>query len=187
MNTYTISKKEFLPKQNHAYIIGIDPGTKNGVAIYDSTDKIYIFAKTFEFWELFDFLSTLSEYPITYVIVIEDIIANKPTFQRGMLWSASASKRKDQLGQAIGIFDKLAQDVGGNKRDEHHILEWFHLRNIPVMKRAPKKNSKTKLAHDEFMELTHIKTRLNEHTRDAIMLIYTSLQDPEQMKMFEDI
>lgn len=182
MTEYKINTKIFTPLEQHTYLIGIDTGVKTGVSIYDTTVSKFDFCKCFEWWDLISFLdntikpsqgmeSIYFKDHYHFEIIIEDIIGNKPTFNKGMIWSAIAANNKARIAMGIGIFDKMAQDVGGNKRDEKHLIEYFERLNYKMHLYAPKKHSKTKMKHAEFVQETGITNRLNEHTRDASMLI----------------
>jgi hypothetical protein len=169
---YKIQTKQFIEPSDDAYLISIDPGTNNGLAIYSQQTQQYVFAKCFDLLDLLDFLSQLKN---PYMIIIEDIIGNKPTFHKGGLFRAIAIGNKQLIAREIGIFDKRAQDVGGNKRDQHHILQWLEKQHITIHKYIPRKKSKTKLKHAAFVKETNIHNHLNEHTRDAIMLLQLHL------------
>jgi len=198
MNYYTITKKNYKPLDTSTYILGIDPGKHTGLSVYNITlSKFECAIKTTSTPQLYNFFSLffLQEKTLLSTIVIEDILANKPTFSRGFVFTAIKSKNPQNIAKSIGIFDKHAQDVGKNKRCEEICLEYFQElpftvqitdsgkkreerkteTDIYILKVPPKKNSDTKMNHDDFKEKTGITTQLNEHTRDASMLIWNYL------------
>jgi len=164
---------------HHHHLLGIDPGTHNGVSIYDTNEDKFVYSHTFKWWDLNTFLTSLikscSENSCTFEVIIEDIIGNKITFQRGMIFGAIKSGNPQNIAMAIGIFDKRAQDVGGNKRDEQHLLDWFEQESIIVHRVVPKRGSKTKLNAKQLKEEAGIISRTSPHTRDSIMLIQNYL------------
>lgn len=168
MKQYKVKTRTFIEDPLDTYIIGIDPGTSNGVSVYSTIQREFVFCKTYKWWDLIFFLENLSS---DYSIIIEDIIANKPTFKRGMIFGAIKSGNPKNIAMSVAIFDKFAQNIGGTKRDQEHIVEWLDLHKITTHQIVPKKNSKTKLKHDEFVQETGILTKLNEHTRDSVMLV----------------
>jgi hypothetical protein len=170
--SYKIETTSFIPDQNTGYFIGIDPGTNNGVAIYNTHIKRFIFAKTFCWWDTIAFFDTLN---CSYEIIIEDIIANKITFKRNMIWGALSKKNTKSIALAIAIFDKFAQDIGGNKRDEQHLLDYFERKHIVTHRLVPKKNSKTKLSAKQLEHEFGITGRTSSHSRDAITLVLSYL------------
>lgn len=175
MVEYKISTKPYEMNSTDRYVIGIDPGTHMGFAIYNCELQRYVFCTTYTFWECASRLSELpnkiQEEHIRHKVVIEDIIGNKPTFQKGMILQAIKTQNIQRIMQSIGIFDKLAQDVGGNKRDETHLLELLETKNIDIIKYVPKKKSQTKITQKELTAQTGIISRTSQHVRDAIMLV----------------
>lgn len=179
------SFKKLQIEPNSQYIVGIDSGTENGICLYNYTKQEYTDLFTISFWELIELLNRFNRLDI--VCIIEDIISNKPTFHKGMIFKAIASKNKIFIGQAVGTFDKIAQDVGGSKRDQKHLEEYLQQYSIPYILRVPKKNSKTKLDKEEFEKHTGISCRSNEHTRDACMLIHNYLKTLQSHTEFSEI
>lgn len=187
MTTYTVqTTKKFLPTHDESYLLGIDPGTKNGFSIYNRRTNMFEYIRTVRWWDLIDILEDFHtichEKHCSYEVIIEDIIGNKITFQRGMIFAAAKTNNMQEIAKAIGIFDKRAQDVGGNKRDEQHLLDWFEKNNITIHKVVPKKNSKTKLDADAIEKLTGITSRTSPHSRDSITLIWNFLHPPTSKK-----
>jgi hypothetical protein len=177
MKEYKVSTTQFTAESSSLHLVGIDTGITTGISIYSADTDRFVFCKCFDWWDLIEFLNEKifgtngASIQPWFHIVIEDVIANKPTFNKGMIWAAIVTNNKPRIAQSIGIFDKIAQDVGGNKRDERHLLELFERAGVCVHTYAPKKHSKTKMKRAEFTQETGITSRLNEHTRDATMLV----------------
>lgn len=133
--------------KDYQYIIGIDPGTITGFAIFskhhidlidvDSGSLIYCYEK-------------LIPYKRVCFVRIED--ARKRT------WYGNAGRGK-------------LQGVGSVKRDCKIWQEICEHHNIPFEMVHPKNNT-TKLNAKAFKAITGHEGRTNEHKRDAAMLVY---------------
>lgn len=135
-------------------IIGIDPGAINGVAI-STYSKIRQF-KSLNFWETTEVLKKAKGLTDAIEVWIEDPGKNKPVFLKKGCDNEKAYRR-------------VAQNVGANKRDAQLLIEFCKLNYIPVIAVRP---SRKKLNAAEFAKLTGITERLNQHERDAGMLIF---------------
>lgn len=132
------------------FCIGVDPGKKTGVAIWDKKEKRIIGLTTTDFWGIIYTIKYQTE-PIT--VVIENPNLNKPTFDRGA--NAKANTR-------------ISQNVGSNKREAELIIDYCKRNSVPCIEVRP---NKAKWSQKEFEQVTGLKTRTNEHVRDAARLV----------------
>jgi len=135
-------------------LVGIDCGTTTGLAVMKRATRDLIL-HTSDFWNTYDFI--VEKFTPTQVgIFIESPQHIKPSFRR------SKNIRKEK---------KIAQNVGGVKRETELLIEGIRRAGYLVAEVVPKK---TKLTHEQFLTLTgYNKTKTtNQHCRDAAMLIY---------------
>lgn len=132
--------------------IGIDCGKNTGIAIcYDGKIKLI----NSDFWHAFHYIKDTFDTEKTKVI-IED-----PSKIRTIY-----AKNRHQSKMATA---KIAQDVGGVKRESELLadgLEWAGFLVERVKPNNTKKDAKT------IKRITGYGGRSNEHTRDALMLVY---------------
>jgi hypothetical protein len=131
------------------YYIGIDPGTKTGVAIWHRPSKQLIAVDTIPIHRALDVVRN-GAGPMK--VIIEDARKRK--------WFGDNAKSKQQ-------------GAGSIKRDvsiwEDALTEW----GIDFEMVAPKKGL-TKLSPERFKLLTGYKERTSGHARDAAMLVFGS-------------
>jgi hypothetical protein len=129
-------------------IIGIDPGVKTGLAIWNREHK-----------------SMIIIYSSGILQVMKCVLNHKDQVLKVRM--EDARKRK-----WFGKTDReVLQGAGSIKRDCQIWEEFFELHNISFELVAPK-NNKTKLDAKLFSKLTGWVGRTNEHERDAAMLVY---------------
>ena len=131
------------------YLIGIDPGTDTGLAVYDPNDEKLVAVKSGPLiamcWEM---LSWHNDHAI--FVRVEDARKRK--------WYGKQSNAK-------------AQGAGSIKRDckiWEEILEYYDINYEMV---HPVKGA-TKLDAETFQSATGWEGQTNEHKRDAGMLVY---------------
>ena len=135
------------------YLIGIDPGVSTGFAI--ARDGKIINVKTVDFWDCIKLLRDMQNMGI--VVYVENPNVNKPVFyKRGATNTA--------------MMQRVAQNVGSNKRDAQLIIEFCHRNGIDVRPQAPQRGSKDVDAK-YFQLLTGYTGSTSQHGRDAAMLI----------------
>lgn len=132
--------------------IGIDGGTKTGVAIIGEDNQLMLL--TLNFWTTYE-LIIKQHAPEDVAIYIEDPSKNKPVFHR-----KTGPKRRL----------KIAQNVGGVKRETELLIEGLSREGYLVIPVRPKHS---KWSHDLFCKVTGwpINESTNEHQRDAARLI----------------
>ena len=132
--------------------IGIDGGTKTGVAIRDAENVLHL--HTMNFWTCLEFITnTFTTDEVA--IYVEDPSKNKPVFHP-----------KQGPRQRL----KIAQNVGGVKRETDLMMHGLERAGYLVIGVRP---TKKKWSHKLFCKVTGWPTNesTNEHQRDAARLI----------------
>lgn len=138
-------------KANYKTIVGIDTGTKTGVAIWHRPSKKLAVVDTLKIHQVMDLVKSLKEIHGDQLLV---------RFEDARLRSWFGSKNKDQL-----------QGAGSIKRDAV-IWEAFLNDNGFAYEAVAPKNNKTKLSASLFQKMTGWKDSTDEHGRDAAMLVF---------------
>lgn len=138
------------------YLIGIDPGVKTGFAIYDRTEKEFIYLDTLDFWNAITMIENFKmQVGISYFkVIIENPNLNRPTFNRNQ--NARSNTR-------------ISQNVGQNKRDASLLIQFCKREGIEVQEIKP---TATKKDAEFFSKITGYKGRCSQHGRDAALLVY---------------
>lgn len=133
-------------------LIGIDPGTHTGFAVWDTEKRQLDFVDTIPIHEAL--LRIWSQRHANVEVYFEDARQRK--------WYGTRTAKEDR--------NKL-QGAGSVKRDstiwEDALKDW----GIPFHAVAPKHNT-TKMTPEFFRSLTGWKGRTSEHSRDAAMLVF---------------
>lgn len=129
-------------------VIGIDPGVKTGIAVYNTKTKEMLEIGTCMLHEAFE--AVLSYKPLLKMVRVED-----------------ARKRK-WLGKNA---EAKQQGAGSVKRDCKAWEDFLTAKGIPFEMVSPGA-AKTKVNEAYFKQLTGIKTRTSNHARDAAMLVW---------------
>lgn len=124
-------------------VIGIDPGTKTGMAIYDKKSRSLIDVWITDFWGAYGTILAAKE-------PIDKVIIEVPRCKKN--WQGA--------GAAI--------DVGGIVREAKLLADGIEKLGIVVVRVHPQ--GKHDAAY--VKKLTGWPKRTNEHTRDAIMLCW---------------
>lgn len=152
-----------MEKQMIECYIGIDPGSTTGFAAWDPSIKEFEELRSGTFWEIYD---RIKKYPLkTTVIFMEDPNLISPTFPRDI---KAKGKKRDAIMQNIG------QKVGMNKRDAQLLKLGLHMqgRIVHPIKPTGRKGTKRKWTAETFMNITGHHEGLNEHVRDAAMMVF---------------
>lgn len=139
--------------------IGLDPGQSTGVAIWDSSKKEFLTIRTCDFWDAISVLMDAKDRHIDLMVTLENPDANKPVF-RGKFAAHVDNNRK---------MDKIAQNIGSNKRDGQLLAEFCANAEIPVVLVTP---TKGKYTRETFEKLTKYTKPTSQHGRDAAMLVW---------------
>lgn len=138
---------------NVMVFLGIDPGTRTGLAKWDGSDLKIWPAK--DFWSAFDIFHELRvDYGDDLVTVIEKPDLNRPLFNKRI----TGRKR-----------DRYAMNVGSVKRDGQLWVAYMEHRGFPYKAVRP---STSKWDADTLRRITGYRGRTSEHGRDAAKLVF---------------
>lgn len=132
------------------YIIGIDPGTKTGIAVWDRASNDFALIGTFT--------------------VIQALMKLKPFMDSCFIRCENPNTWKPFNGRDKESLNRM-QGAGSVKRDFaiwKEIAEYYALPFEPVSLHSSQK----KVNVDYFKKITGIKTRTSEHARDAAMMVF---------------
>lgn len=142
--------------------IGIDPGVKSGLAIWDAKLGRITFLKSVSFFEALHKLLIFSEECKKenhhFAVIIEN-----PKGISGMY-----GRHDKYVGN---VRTTIAQSVGSNKRDSALIFEFCQLHSFPCYLITPGKHSLTKLSAEEFRSRFKWEGAGDQHARDAAGLV----------------
>lgn len=133
-------------------VIGIDPGVDTGWCCYDVLHGEITEAMTISFWKAWNRASVLS--PKQVLFIVEDPAQNKPVWNRNLDMKTNA---------------KVAQNVGGNKREARLMIEGLRMLGFQVDARKP---DTEKWSNNFFRSVTGYEKRASQHVRDAARLCY---------------
>jgi len=150
--------------------IGIDPGNKTGVAVWNSNNKRFSSIRTTNFWDSVAIINIKWEnyLPGTIHVVIEDCTQNPPVFGVDKTYQMTKGNHSSKL-RAVA---KHGINVGSVMEKTKLMIKWLEDHGIPHTKVRPSKQSMTKLTADSFKNITKWEGRTNEHERDAAMLVF---------------
>lgn len=129
-------------------IIGIDPGIKTGVAVYDKTLGRLVDVFITDFWGAYEYTKDNQ-----HDILIQKVIIEVP--QTKFNWHKSQHST-------------TSANVGGIYREANLLADGIEKLGIKVIRQHPQ----GKTTHDQIKRLTGWNKPTNEHTRDAIMLCW---------------
>lgn len=130
------------------YMIGIDTGTKTGVAIWDVKAKAFSQISTLKIQRAMELVKQYKEHDIH--VFVED--ARKAVFGR----SNDMNK---------------AQGAGSVKRDAAIWEDFLKDLGVPFTMKRPNKRA-TKLSKKQFYNLTKYTGLTSEHSRDAACMVF---------------
>jgi hypothetical protein len=131
------------------YIIGIDPGTYTGFAIYEKRFKKLIFVDTLSIHRSMEIVKWWKGQTDIFVRVEDARMRN---------WFGKSGREK-------------LQGAGSVKRDSKIWSDFLTDEGIPF-EMVPPKNNVTKISADAFKKLTGYTGRTSRHGRDAAMLVW---------------
>lgn len=132
--------------------IGIDPGVKTGIALWDAEQKAFIAIQTLKIHEA--------------MRVVETAIQNngkeniRVRFEDARLRSWFGNSGREQL-----------QGAGSVKRDSKIWDEFLQDQGVEFQPVAPRANT-TKTDQKQFQKITGYKERTSNHARDAALLVF---------------
>ena len=145
--------------QQSKYLIGIDVGTNTGVAIFDRTEKKFIFLKTLTLHLAFD---KIKEFCLENKGIVMVFIENPNTF---IPFKQNGSKEN------IAKINAKKQGAGSVKRDFaawEELLEYYKIPYIPTKVQGSIK----KMTATNFKNITKFSEQTSEHARDAAMIVF---------------
>ena len=144
-------------------VIGIDPGIKTGWCLYCVLHGVISEAITMTFWEAIKRAKQFD--PKWTLFIVEDPAQNKPVWNR-------------KLSTEVNL--KVAQDVGGNKREARLMIDGLSRMGFVVSAVRP---SQGKWTSRYFRDITGYEGRVSEHVRDAARLVWGVRQWPVEHRL----
>lgn len=134
------------------FAIGIDPGTKTGVAVWDRESREFKEVRTLEILEAVELLKSYwagnEESPV--FVRIEDPNQRK--------WFGNSGREK-------------LQGAGSVKRDFKIFKTLLEKEKIPYQACSPK-DLRTKVKAELFQKITGYQGKTSEHARDAALMVF---------------
>lgn len=143
-------------------IVGVDPGRKTGIAVYDETARKLVACKTLDWWDAIDYLMDAGNDYLRIQFIVEDPSQNKPTFTRGL---------------PDAMRDRVSQNVGANKEMARLMIERLRLAGHKTSAVRP---SRSKWNDEAFRSHFTYSGRVSQHARDAARLIHEHYVTNEQ-------
>jgi hypothetical protein len=137
-------------------VIGIDPGTATGFALWDASERAFLVICSASFFDACTMLRKAAERYDVRACVVEDSRA-LPIYQRN----------RGAKGQALAA---VGRSVGVTDRDTTLWLDLCERLGIPAVAAKPQKRGKWKA--DDLARITGYDARTNQHGRDAGRLAY---------------
>ncbi len=144
-------------------VIGIDPGVKTGWCVYDVLHGEITEAATITLWEAYYKAETMN--PDWVLFKVEDPAQNKPVWNRNLSKDANL---------------KVAQDVGGNKKEARLLIEGLRGLGFCVDAVRP---TEGKWTSRYFRGITGYEGRVSQHVRDAGRLSWGVQQWPLEHRL----
>lgn len=150
------------PEARKRYIVGLDPGVKTGVAIWDRVEGQFRLISTWDFWDTVFALTRSSVFTPYSCSVVVEVAHYAPTY----------SHLKAE-GQNKHTLSKIARNVGQVTREAQLLAEGLRRFGYEVEEVRPQGKAK-KAADDvkQFERLTGWTERTSQHARDAARLVY---------------
>jgi len=138
-----------------ALIVGIDPGVRTGLAVWDTVSRSFLDIRCSGIIDAMRYIMELNEKRGIFLVVFEDARQRK--------WIPREKDLSQFRGRAMG--------AGSVKRDCSIWEEFCEAYGFDYVKTAPK-NGTTKLSDTMFRGITGYDARTNNHGRDAAMLVF---------------
>lgn len=137
-------------KQKYDAIIGIDPGTDTGYAVWHVPGQRFTRIQTCSILDAVEMVGSIADLNRNILVRIEN-----PNLRK---WFGKSGR-------------EVLQGAGSIKRDYSIWIEFLKSRNIPYEDVAPR-NIKTKVSAEYFKKLTGWEGRTSSHARDAAMMVF---------------
>jgi hypothetical protein len=138
---------------SYEFYIGIDPGVTTGVCVWNHHVQKIVTLYTMKIHQAFEFVHKFQRdhaQPGSFFLRVEDA--------RKRHWFSNTGSEK-------------WQGAGSIKRDCQIWEDFLHDQHIPFEMVAPR-NNLTKLNHVAFGNITGHHEHLNQHQRDAAMIVF---------------
>ena len=145
-------KKNGTLKTDWKWVVGIDPGTHTGFAVYSVQRRAFAEIQTLSFWEAFD---RVTEYPVETTKVVVEVPSTKAVWQT-----------LPKTG--LRTLQRQAVNVGGVLREAELLADGLFNAGYLVIRAHPIGKTDKK----RFQRITGFMDRLNQHQRDAGMLCW---------------
>lgn len=140
-------------------ILGIDPGVHTGVAVAIKGKLVKV--ESMGFWDAINLIRDMRHMGLA--VYIEDPGINKPVFAK--------PGANNQF-----MINRVAQNVGSNKRDAQLIIEFCKRQGIKCVPQKPLRGAMSKIDSETFKRYTGWQGKTNSHGRDAAMQIFGRLE-----------
>lgn len=134
--------------------VGIDPGVRTGIGIYDCDEGKLLSCHTVQIHEAFNMINNLST-KFDVFVVAEDARKRK--------WFGKRTIGKTQGAGAIKLQSKQWEDFLASKLKQREILGYRMIHPLA---------GGTKMNESMFWRITGYTGRTSEHARDASMLVF---------------
>lgn len=131
-------------------ILGIDPGTHTGIALWDAETQLFVNVEEMQVHRALETVANLIKSRPGLPVIFEDA--------RQRQWFGNTGR-------------EVLQGAGAAKRDATIWEHFLEDQGVPYIARKPSSGS-TKWTTDQFKRLTKWEQRTNEHCRDAGVLVY---------------
>lgn len=135
-------------RKTYDFYIGIDCGTKTGLAVWSIRQKAFLSLQTTKIHWAMDTVRKIAEATAVFVVV------------------------EDARQVRFGTDPFKAQGAGSVKRDARIWEDFLTDLNIPFEMVKPNKRA-TKKSAEEFRQLTGYQGQTSSHGRDAALLVYS--------------
>jgi len=145
-------KKNGAIKTDWKFVIGVDPGTHTGYAVYSVERRAFLEILTLTFWETFDMVT---QYNPEWTKIVVEVPSTKA------VWQAMPKT-------GLRSLQRQAVNVGGVLREAELMADGLFNAGYLVIRAHPIGKTDKK----RFQRVTGFMGRLNQHQRDAGMLCW---------------
>lgn len=163
------------------FYIGIDPGSKTGIAIWDRKKRVFTELMTKDLWDAIYYIQGVKkrlEGKIDHItLVVENPNKNAPVFMvnnekekiQNALNMANKKQAFTEIESVLRIFSRRAQNVGQNKQMATFMIEYFQNIGFNVKEVRP---TQKKMKDYAFKAITGYTGRCSQHARDGALLVF---------------
>lgn len=145
-------------EKENSYYIGIDPGTKTGLAIWSNKYQHFTRLSTLKIYEAIKAIeSFMQNQPYTKLLIIVEDARQVKYFGRSKQSQAQA-QGAGSVKRDCNIWEEVLMELG-----KHYPFYYQFKRPSKQLSKIDKKR---------FEQITGVKTSTSQHARDAAMLVY---------------